>query len=189
MNKMKNQKGLMPILIIALIALVGLGGFFVFQTFLNKPAATPVPLKQKTQPKKTVMVKTRSKTPGIIKQVATAKAIDVKTSLPIQPTNKFTTKDKYVYLSLVLNNPTAGTRIDYVRYINGRYLDHKSVKLASPGMKALAFDWAAKTTANRPVGVYRVRTYTNGILEKRANYTVSKDTSLTFANLMETYYP
>ncbi len=126
-----------------------------------------------TNPQKLVR---RSKIPNIITKATTAKTIDVKTGKVVLAARIFSVDDRTIYLSLDLNKPDLNTRIDYIRYLNGRYIDHGSVKITKPSTQNLAFEWTInKPSGSRPEGKYKIATYTNGILEKRVNYTVTKN--------------
>ncbi len=123
---------------------------------------------------KQVLVR-RSKIPNIIVKATTARAIDVKTGKVITAARVFSFNDKTVYLALDLDSAKTGTFIDYIRYLNGRYVDHGNVKITKNGTSNLTFNW----TNTRPLGSvgdgkWKIATYSNGILEKRVNYTVSK---------------
>ncbi len=158
---------------VALIALVVVTIVLIgFETYSKQKKQAQV-VKKTVQKQEIVR---RSKIPNTILAATTAKIIDVKTGKVIKAARIFSVDDKTIYLALDLNKPDAGTRIDYIRYVNGRYVDHGSVKLAKANVNNLVFDW---TTTNilgsRPEGKYKVATYTNGILEKRISYTVTKN--------------
>jgi hypothetical protein len=145
-------------------ALIVLRGGQQFGNFKQAPANTV----------NEVLVR-RSKIPNTINQATTAKIIDVKTGRVIQASQVFSTDDKTVYLSLGLNKPEVNTRIDYIRYLNGRYVDHGGAKITQPNSQNLSFSWSVnKLIGSRPDGTYKIATYTNGILEKRVIYTVIK---------------
>ncbi len=150
-------------------------GAIVFRTYQlsaqpkNQPAATT-----NNTPSQTLV--RRSKIPNIITKATTAKTIDVKTGKVIQAARIFSIDDKTIYLSLDLNKPDLNTRIDYIRYLNGRYGDHGSVKVTKPNTLNLAFEWTInKLSGTRPDGKYKVATYTNGVLEKRVSYIITKN--------------
>lgn len=172
MRQKKQLQGFGTIVIILILLVVVTIGFFgwkAYQQLRNQ--------KQNSQKviKKQVLVR-RSKIPNVITQATTAKAVDAKTGKVITPASVFFPNDKTIYLALGLNKPKVGTRIDYLRYFNGRYVDHGSVKIAQPNTSHLAFDWSVTHgLGNRPDGQYKVATYTNGVLEKRILYTVEKN--------------
>jgi len=124
---------------------------------------------------KDVLVR-RSKIPNVITQATTAKVIDVKTGKVITAARVFTLNDKTVYLSLDLDSPTIGTRIDYIRYLSGRYVDHAGIKIEKPNTSLLNFSWAiTRPLGSLAEGSYKVATYSNGILEKRITYVIEKN--------------
>lgn len=164
------KKGFAPILIVLLLLVLATGGFVAYRGYGQW---------QRQQNKKKPVVKQmlirRSRNPNVITQATTAKAIDINTGKVITAARVFSTNDKTVYLSLDLDNPKIGTRIDYIRYLFGRYVDHGSVKVDKPQTSNLAFSWVVtRPLGSRPDGQYSVVTYSNGILEKRVTYVIEK---------------
>ncbi len=164
------KRGFGPTLIVLLLLVVATGGFIGYRGYQQW---------QQQQAKKKPVVKQviirRSKSPNVITQATTAKAIDVNTGKVITAARVFSTNDKTVYLALDLDNPKIGTRIDYIRYLFGRYVDHGSVKVDKSRTSNLAFSWVVtRPLGSRPDGEYKVATYTNGILEKRVTYVIEK---------------
>lgn len=118
----------------------------------------------------------RSSILGIILKATTAKAIDVNTGKIIRATRIFSLNDKTIYLALGLNNAKMGTYIDYIRYLNGRYVDHGNVKIVKDATNNITFSWTnIKSLGSVNDGKWKIATYTNGILEKRVSYVVKKD--------------
>ena len=166
---MINTKGFIHLPIILLVlAVFGLVGFRAYQQF--KPS--------KNQPQKTVVkqvVVRRSKIPNVIVQATTAKAIDVKTGKVITAARVFSLGDKAVFLALDLDSAKSGTNIDYIRYLNGRYVDHGNTKLNKDATDNISFSWTnTRNLGSVTEGNWKVATYTNGILEKRVTYVVKK---------------
>ncbi len=128
------------------------------QTVISQPALSP------TLP--------RSKTPGVITDVVTASALDAQ-GKAVAPTATFAKTDKNIYLVLTLNKPKVGTKIEYIRYLNGKYLDSNAAKLLKANLTTTSFVWSLKKPdATHLVGTYIVKVYTNGIFEKETSYTV-----------------
>ena len=157
-----------------------LGGFgillliFIGYLITQKPRSTTqtqqVIAQPTVQPKPTLP---RSKAPGIIISVVTAKGIDPKTGEAIKPTAIFLTTDKSIYAVTTLQNAKVGTRIEYVRYLNNKILDNRSIKITKPDTNNTSFVWSLKKPgAIRLAGTYKVKIYTNGIFEKETFYTV-----------------
>lgn len=162
-----NQAGLAPLVLLLIVAALGIVAFVGFRQLTNKPTSSVT--KQEVKPTQ----KPRSQAPGIIIKATTTKAIDPKTGEATAPNKYFAPLDKALFLVSNLNNSPSGTRIEYVRYLNGKYLDHGSVKLVKPDLKNVGFNFSPKKTgAKHKKGIYRVRLYTNGILEKKVNYIV-----------------
>lgn len=173
----KNQSGssreagmALPIIIL-LVTLVG--GLVAYKTSLllrNKTSQA-----EKKTVVKQVIVR-RSKIPNTIVQATTAKAIDIKTGKVITAARVFSLDDKTVFLALDLDKPKSGTNIDYIRYLNGRYVDHGNSKLNKSLVENISFSWTNSRSLGSVIeGKWKVATYTNGILEKRVSYVVQKD--------------
>lgn len=157
------------VFILLVIVTFGLIGYRTYQQ--NKA--------QKQIAKKTVVKQVlvrRSKIPNIITRVTTAKAIDVKTGKVITAARIFSFSDKTIYLALDLNNAKSGTHIDYIRYLNGRYVDHGNIKIVKDLTNNINFSWTnTRSLGSVTDGKWKIATYTNGILEKRVNYLVQKN--------------
>lgn len=162
-KNLKSETGFVPVAVILVILIIAGFVFYAFHSrYVSKNAASPV-----------YQVVKRSKELGYISTVTTSKGVDQKTNKPINPTANFTPTDNPIYLVADVNNPPVGSRIDYIRYLNGRYVDHRSVEINQAGTKAVVFDWTTTVIGvKRPMGAYRVKLYANGILEKRVNYNV-----------------
>ena len=177
---MKKQLGFALPLVILVIVII-LGGLLGFKTYLQ--------YKENQQTEKKTVVKQvvvrRSKIPNVIAQATTAKAIDVKTGKVITAARIFTPNDKTVYLALNLDSAKSGTNIDYIRYLNGRYVDHGNSKLTKDLVENISFSWTnTKPLGSITEGKWKIATYTNGILEKRVNYEVQKN-QITQINIEE----
>ncbi len=170
MKKSNLEKGFSSIIILLLVITAGLIGFKTYQQFIAH---------QKDAPKKTLVKQAlvrRSKIPNIITNATTAKAIDVKTGKVITAARVFSLDDKTVYLALDLDQAKSGTFIDYIRYLNGRYVDHGNAKIIKDATENISFNWTnSKALGSITEGNWKIATYTNGILEKRVNYIVKKD--------------
>ncbi len=115
----------------------------------------------------------RSKTPGIITQVMTAKSINPTTGEVVNPTVDFVSTDKNIFLVLSLKNPKVGSKFEYVRYLNNVYLDKGSLAVTKPSTNNLSFVWTLKKVgATHQAGQYRIKVYSNGIFEKEISFTV-----------------
>lgn len=170
MKKSNLEKGFSSIIILLLVITAGLIGFRTYQQFIAH---------QNENPKKTVVKQAlvrRSKIPNIITSATTAKAIDVKTGKVITAAKVFSLEDKTVYLALDLDKAKSGTFIDYIRYLNGRYVDHGNAKIIKDATENISFSWTnTKSLGSITEGNWKIATYSNGILEKRVNYVVKKD--------------
>jgi len=177
----QKEKGFAPLLIVLIIVLIGAAGFLGYQVTRPKtstpttPQAQPVkkPLSSKVPAKiSQKIIPPRSKAPGVISAAITAHGYNPQTGSAIKPDKYFSPKDRQLYLALNINKPKVGTHIEYVRYLQGKYLDHRSIRVAQPNWKYAYFGWTNKSGKEHKKGIYRVRVYSNGILEKKVNYIV-----------------
>ena len=145
-------------------------GYLVTQKPRSATQTQQVITQPTAQPKPTLP---RSKAPGIIISVVTARGVDPKTGEAINPTSIFLTTDKSIYAVMTLQNAKIGTRIEYVRYLNNKFLDNRSIKITKPNTNNTSFVWSLKKPgATHLVGNYKVKAYTNGIFEKEIAYAV-----------------
>ncbi len=160
--------------IVILVLVTGL--LFVLQSSKNTLTSTQQPtIQQKTIQRPIVSptpILPRSKAPEIIVNAQTASAIDSQGKATSLSTT-FAKTDKNIYLVLTLNKHEVGTKVEYIRYLNGKYLDNGTNKLLNAGITNTSFIWSLKKPgATHLVGSYKVKVYTNGIFEKETSYTV-----------------
>ncbi len=155
---------------IAVLLIIG-GLFVVMQKSKTTSLLTQQPIVQQPtlSPKPTLP---RSKAPGVITNILTALSLDAQ-GKAVDPATTFTKTDKGIYLVLTVNKPKIGTKIEYIRYLNGKYLDNGVNKILKPNVTNTSFIWSLKKPgAVHLVGTYKVKVYTNGIFEKETSYTV-----------------
>ncbi len=161
-----NQKGLTLILIIVIVTVVAIVSFLAYETFSAK-SNNPPNLQQITS------TRPRSKAPGVITQVVLATGIDPKTGTAVNPTNTFAKTDQVIYAVVSLKNPKVGTKIEYTRYLNDKFLDNRSLTTTKATTNNVIFDWQLrKPGTTHLLGNYRVKVYTDGIFEKEVKYQV-----------------
>lgn len=162
----KRKFTLIFVLLIAII--LGTIGMKSYQ-----PPQTPTIVK-KTIIKQAVI--RRSKDLGIIQRSLTGKAVDVNTGKIVTAARIFSPNDKTVYLELDFLSATKGTVVDYIRYKNGRYVDHGEVVVAKSDTKNLLFNWTiTKLLGASRDGKWKIATYTNGVLAKKILYEISSN--------------
>lgn len=140
--------------------------------FLSQRGTSTQPTpRQQTLP--SLPAKPRSKAPGIVTSVVTAKSVDPTTGIALTPSPTFLTTDKTIYLIVSVTTPKIGTKIEYSRYLNGKFLDNKSIAILKPNLTNVGFNWTLKKAgATHLAGEYRVKVYTNGVFEKETTYRV-----------------
>lgn len=155
-------------LFLFIVLVVFLGGLLLYKQFGKaKPPTRTITMNKQVLQK-------RSKNLGYIQRGLTGKAIDVNTGKIVKAARIFSPDDKTVYLELDFNSVPKGTVIDYIRYKNGRYVDHGEVSLIKANTKNILFNWIINNLlSNVRNGKWRVATYTNGILAKRITYDVT----------------
>lgn len=163
-----SQQGLAPLIILVIVAALAGAGFLGYKYLGSKQQASKGPkIATKTAPPRP-----RSKSPGVVLAAITAHGYNQKTGAAIKPDKYFSPKDNQLYLLMNVNKPKVGTRIEYIRYLQGHYLDHRSVKVNQPNWKYAYFGWSNKPGKMHKKGIYRVRVYSNGVLDKKVNYVV-----------------
>lgn len=169
----QTKNGFAPIILIFLVVIVAGISYIGYRYFIVRPQTSQT--KQVVPGKKlpTTSTRPRSKAPGVVTQVAAAKGIDQKTGEAAGTTSLFSKTDKTIYLVLTLKNPKVGTRFEYTRYLNGKFLDNGSLKMKKATTNNVSFDWTLKKPgAFHLAGNYLVKVYTNGVFEKEINYKV-----------------
>ncbi len=159
-----------PVLLFAVLMLAVAAGVAI-KTYqqIRRPQVTKITVNKQALQK-------RSKDPGFIYRALTGKAIDVNTGKIVKAARIFSSNDKTVYLELDLNKPLKGTIIDYIRYKDGRYVDHGEVTLAEADINNLLFNWTInQLLVGLRDGKWKIATYTNGILAKRINYEIKSN--------------
>lgn len=177
----QKEKGFALLLVVVIIVLVGAAGFLGYRVTrpktstpttsqapsAKKPLGNKIPNKSSQK-----VIPPRSIAPGVISAAITAHGYNPRTGSVIKPDKYFSPGDRQLYLALKINKPKVGTHIEYVRYLQGKYLDHRSIKVAQPNWKYAYFGWTNKPGKEHKKGIYRIRLYSNGILEKKVNYIV-----------------
>ncbi len=164
MKTTKSEQGfahILPILIIVL--LIGGVGVYVLKHRDNSP-------KQKlTAP----AVTNKVKHPGVIQSVVFASSLDA-SSTTAQSKTSFspTTPTIYMTLSLKSTKVKVGQKLEYTRYLNSKFVDNGSIDISKEGAKYASFSFTLKPGKAHPKGKYLVKTYTQGIFERSASYTV-----------------
>lgn len=169
----QTKSGFAPIVII-IIAVVAISVLYtVYRYFGANPQSLPT---QQVIPGKklpTSSAMPRSKAPDVVTKVVTSKGVDTKTGEAVSTTSLFSKTDKSIYAVLTLKNPKVGTKFEYTRYLNGKFLDNGSLEMKNATTNNVSFHW----TLNKPAafhlsGDYKVKVYTNGVFEKEVNFKV-----------------
>lgn len=118
-------------------------------------------------------VMNRTRRPGVVYQVAMTSNINPNNGKPYNNKSLFSVSDT-VYANIGLKNVQKGTHIEYVRYYNGKYLDHGSVEISNKNARYISFKWERiDTMPEEATGPYLLKIYTNGRLETTVHYSIS----------------
>lgn len=166
MDNENNENSKSKEAILALVALLaglalGAGGVFAYNA-LN-PAPTPQPIIKTVQ----------STDKAEITDAVVATSVD-KDGKAVNPTDVFNSKkDTSIYVVGSLKDVPKGAKVEYVRYLNGKYLDSKVGTISKDGERYFSFVWTTKTAANaHPEGIYTVKLYLNGDVNEAVTYAV-----------------
>ena len=118
-------------------------------------------------------VMSRTKKPGIVKDVVMTTDVNPNNGKPFNNKAVFS-KSNTVYADIRLNNASKGMHIEYVRYYNGKYLDHGSIQLSQNNSDYANFNWQrTNKKATDAKGTYLLKIYANGRLETTTHYSIS----------------
>jgi len=140
-------------LIIGVIAVVVIGAV-TFLFVRSKPTAVQSP-----QPSP-VATQIPANAPTITKAVM-SKSIDAKGNATGIATTFNAKADKIVYAVLSLKNITKNTKLSYVRYLNGKYVDSKVALPTKNNITTFYFAFE-KGIGDYPKGTYTLNVYVNG---------------------------
>ena len=161
MKTTKSEAGFAHLVIIVLVlALVVGAGYYVLS-------------KQKSA-NSTSTAATSAKTlshPGIVQSELFASSVDT-SGAPVKPTKTFSVTEPKIFVVVGLNNAKTTQRIEYTRYLNGKFVDNGSISVSKDGAKYASFSFVVNPGKTHPKGTYLVKTYTNGVFEKSASYKV-----------------
>ncbi len=154
------NKKLATYLIIGILVIVIIAGAIILSS-QSKPTAV-----QPAQPAPTV--EAPSNIPTILGAVM-SRSIDDKGNATGVATTFDVKTDKIVYAVLSLKNVTKNTKLSYVRYLNGKYIDSKVAQPTKDGITIFYFSFE-KGVGDYPAGNYTLKLYINGRRSQSLNY-------------------
>lgn len=177
-TKTSSQKGfILPVIIVTVLLI---GGIYVYQNFVRVSSPTSKTTTTTSKPKTGFISNLFGQKPtapqpvSMILTAKTTKTLDPKSGAGGVAATTFLTKEPVIYLALQVNKPIKGTKFEYVRYFNGKYIDHKSLATTIDKVDYVSFSWKLATVNSKHlVGNYKVKLYTNGNFEKELTYQVS----------------
>ena len=161
MKTSKSGRGFvhhLALLVVALVLVAGVGAYVYNHQKTKSTSTTNASVKKFSHP-------------WIIQSVVFASSLDAN-GAPVQPTNKFSTTTPKIYLALGLSNAKMTQKLEYTRYLNGKFVNNGSIHTAKDNAKYASFAFGLKPGKTHVKGTYLVKTYTNGIFEQSATYTV-----------------
>jgi hypothetical protein len=158
-----NENGSSELIVVIVIAvlIVGALGYVLFsrlQTNFNKTTTT------------SASQTTKLSHPGIIASELFAPGIDT-SGAPVSPVASFTSSTPKIYVVLSLVNAKATQRIEYTRYLDGKFIDNGSIPIKD-GAKYASFSYELLAGKTHAPGTYIVKVYTDGVYERSGTYTV-----------------
>ncbi len=161
MKNLKSEKGFANILIIVLVLVLIAGvGFYV----LNRQ-------KSATTNKATTTPSAKVSHPGVVQSEVFASSIDP-AGVPVKTATTFSPTEPKIYVAVDLKNAKTTQRVEYTRYLNGKFVDNGSIPVSKDGAKYASFGFVLNPGKSHTKGTYLVKTYTNGIFERSATYKV-----------------
>ncbi len=146
-----NKKNLFIVSIVIILALIA-GAVSLNKLKGLKPAVPAVPAM-----------------PTIMKAVM-SRSIDAKGNATGEATVFDVKKDRVVYAVMTLKNVTKKTKLSYIRYLNGKYVDSKVAQPSMDGITNFYFTFE-KGIGNYPKGDYKLTLYVNGQRSLELPYT------------------
>ncbi len=144
-------------IVIAAVAVIVIAGL-LFSRIRIEPTLKPSPSAQIS-----------SNAPAIVKAVI-SRSIDAKgNAIGIATTFNVKT-DKTIYAVLTLAKATKNTKLSYIRYLNGKYVDSKVALVNKNGITNFYFAFE-KGIGDYPKGAYTLNLYINGRRAQALNYT------------------
>jgi len=107
--------------------------------------------------------------PAIMKAVM-SRSIDAKGNATGEAAVFDVKKDRVVYAVMTLKNVTKKTKLSYIRYLNGKYVDSKVAQPSMDGITNFYFTFE-KGIGNYPKGDYKLTLYVNGQRSLELPYT------------------
>ena len=134
-----------------IVAIAVIAGLAVFMFGRSKPATLqPSPV-----------ASTGSVDTPIITNAVMSRSIDAKGNATGIATTFMAKTDKIVYAVLSLKNVTSHTKLSYVRYLNGMFVDSKVAMPTKDGATTFYFAFE-KGIGDYPKGTYTLNLYANG---------------------------
>lgn len=166
MSQTRNQQGIAHLGLIAavIVAVVAAVGVLVYKKQNDSKYSSSGNAPATTQPVK------KSAYSGIVGGVSFGSEVD-KMGAITKPVSAFKSTDPTIFAAIGLNKSKDGQRVEYVRYLNGKFVDNGSVPIKT-GAKYADFKFKLKPNQTHPKGKYLVKTYVDGRYQKSARYEV-----------------
>lgn len=155
---LKDQHGFAHIVLVLLMVVAVAGvSLFAYQRIQEAKQANGTPK--------------GAKRPLIIKTVEFSTNVD-SVGKAITPTSSFALTDGKINVVSALQSPKKGTRVEFVRYRDNKFVDNGSLAVAKDGAQYVSFDFTPKPGKKHPSGLYKVKVYVNGTYQTSGTYSV-----------------
>ena len=88
------------------------------------------------------------------------------------PSTAFKTTDGKINVVTTLPSPSKGTKIEFVRYRDNKFVDNGSLTIDKDGAQFAGFDFTPKPGKTHPSGTYKMKVYADGVYQISDTYSV-----------------
>ncbi len=111
--------------------------------------------------------------PGVIQSEEFATSLeDNDNDKQVKLADSFPETTENIYMVLGLNGAKLSQKLEYTRYLNGKFIDKGRIQLPVDDAKYATIAFGLKEGKLHPKGKYVVKTYTDGAFERSAKYIV-----------------
>jgi hypothetical protein len=98
----------------------------------------------------------------ILKDVVMTSEDPTRPGVPVEKKTAFQRSDERIYATVVLNSPSLGTKVSYIRYLNSNYMDHGTIVIDQQNTKYVHFEYElVNQKVMHPAGTYQLKIYIN----------------------------
>ena len=161
MKILRSKSGFAPVLVLAVVAVIAGVGFFVFALTHQTSSSG----------KKSVTGVGQTAPGKVVTNVEFSTSLNSDGSAA-NPAHAFTTTQPKIFAVMTLNNPSSGTKLQFIRYRDTKFVDQGSITLPKSGARVASFAFVLKAGETQQTGTYRVKVYVNGNYTGSAKYEI-----------------